>query len=108
MIPAEERRVRRRLLYAQAASLATLALGSAVLIGWLLENAGLKSIVPGFVSMKSNTALGFVLCGAALTLLSRTMVTPPIPLRHRRHGGSRHRAGSVHLRRIPLGLGCGD
>jgi PAS domain S-box-containing protein/diguanylate cyclase (GGDEF)-like protein len=47
------------------------ALGAAVLAGWALDIAFLKSIQPGGVTMKSNTALSMLLCGLALVLLSR-------------------------------------
>jgi signal transduction histidine kinase len=43
-------------------------LGAAVLVGWALELEALKSLFPGGVSMKPNTALSFVLGGAALAL----------------------------------------
>src|SRR4051812_43893086 len=41
-------------------------LGAAVMAGWLLEIEPLKSIVPGFATMKFNTALGFILSGLGL------------------------------------------
>jgi len=46
-----------------------LGLGVVVLIGWALDIKVLTSVLPGFVTMKANTALGFALCGAALRLL---------------------------------------
>lgn len=42
------------------------ATGIAVLIGWALDIEVFKSIAPGFVSMKANTALCFVLLGIAI------------------------------------------
>lgn len=47
-----------------------IAVGAAVLCGWVFGFAPLKTILPGFVTMKANTALAFVLAGGALILLS--------------------------------------
>lgn len=44
------------------------AAGSVVLIGWALDIALLKSVRPGWVAMKPNTAVAFMLTGAALLL----------------------------------------
>jgi PAS domain S-box-containing protein len=46
-------------------------LGVTVLIGWAFDVAALKTVFPGLVTMKANTALGLLLCGVALALLSR-------------------------------------
>ncbi len=40
-----------------------------VLAGWVWDVPALKSVLPGFVSMKANTALGFMLLGLSLWLL---------------------------------------
>lgn len=56
--------------------------GLAVLMGWLLDLPALKSVLPGHVSMKVNTALAFALAGAALVLLASV----PIALRRARTG----------------------
>jgi PAS domain S-box-containing protein len=45
-------------------------LGASVLAGWALDIAFLKSLQPGRVAMKANTAIGMLLNGAALALLS--------------------------------------
>ena len=58
-------------------SLLVVALGASVLIGWAFDIAALKSVFPGLVTMKANTALGMVLCGGALALLSRKQVGTP-------------------------------
>ena len=43
-------------------------LGLIVLTGWALNIEVLKSVLPGFVTMKVNTAICFVLCGVSLLL----------------------------------------
>lgn len=56
---------------------ATLAVaGTAVLAGWTFKIEILKTIVPGFVSMKANTALGFVAAGIALLLIAKSKASP--------------------------------
>ncbi len=49
------------------AAIATLLLGIVVLIGWYTGNRTLIQVMPTFVPMQFNTALGFVLCGLSLT-----------------------------------------
>jgi len=53
-----------------AAGIATLGLGLLVVFGWHAGNRTLVQVMPGFVPMQYNTALGFVLCGAGLALLA--------------------------------------
>ncbi len=48
---------------------AALLLGLVVLVGWYTGNRTLIQVLPQFVPMQYNTALGFVLSGAALLLL---------------------------------------
>ena len=41
--------------------------GIAVLVGWAFDLQPMRSVWPGFVSMKVNTGLAFLLCGVSLT-----------------------------------------
>ena len=52
------------------------AIGVLVLAGWWLDVPALKSVIPGNLSMKPNTALAFVLAGAGLALLSVAPLSP--------------------------------
>jgi PAS domain S-box-containing protein len=54
-----------RWLAGAAASLA-MAVGALVLVGWALDITALKSVLPGLIPMATNTAVGFILAGAAL------------------------------------------
>ncbi len=47
----------------------TMLVGSLVLLGWLLNITLLKTILPGIISIKANTALTFLSAGLALWLL---------------------------------------
>lgn len=52
--------------FPRRAALAVAVLGLCVLIGWVLDITLFKSVFPGVISMKANTALCFMLVGAAL------------------------------------------
>jgi diguanylate cyclase (GGDEF)-like protein len=47
----------------------SVVVGLTVLVGWALDIESIKSVAPGLVSMKANTAIGFVLTGLSLWLL---------------------------------------
>lgn len=51
------------------AAIATIAVGFTVLMGWWLDIPTLKSLLPQWVTMKANTAFGFLLSGIAFWLL---------------------------------------
>ncbi|MBW2281506.1 MAG: protein kinase [Deltaproteobacteria bacterium] len=55
---------------ALVAGAATVLLGLVVILGWYTGNVTLVQVLPNFVPMQYNTALGFVLCGASLVLLA--------------------------------------
>ena len=49
-----------------AAGVVTFALGLVVVYGWHTRNLTLIQVLPSFVPMQYNTALGFILCGGGL------------------------------------------
>ena len=55
--------------FARGAGLVAAMAGGLVLVGWALDLGWLKSVFPGGTTMKPNTAVGFMLSGAALGLL---------------------------------------
>ena len=64
----------------QGASCAVMCAGGLALAGWLFGVEALRSIVPGWTSMKANTAVGLILAGLSLWLLRQD---PPNPARRR-------------------------
>ncbi len=52
-------------------SLLTIAIGLIVLIGWQFDIEALKTVVPGALSMKANTAFCFILSGISLLLIRK-------------------------------------
>lgn len=56
---------------ALAAALVVAAIGIAALAGWLFDLPVLRSVIPGHVAMKANTAVGMVLAAAALAACVR-------------------------------------
>jgi two-component sensor histidine kinase len=66
----EESRIRNRAVRAQlagAAGVGLIVLGSVVIVGWLVRSEPLVRVQPGLAAMKFNTAVLFVLLGAAVT-----------------------------------------
>gem|GEM_PF-1843096 len=59
---------------------AVMLVGILVLTGWMLDYGPLKSIYPGWVSMKPNTAVGLILSGLALVLLAAGKNSPRVRL----------------------------
>ncbi len=57
---------KRHRLYSLAAAIGVLIIGSLVIAGWYLHNDVLRSLVPGAVKMKFNTAVCFVLAAAVV------------------------------------------
>ncbi|MCT7958395.1 EAL domain-containing protein [Laspinema palackyanum] len=55
----------------QGMSIAVTLIGLIVLLGWIFNIPLLKSVLPGLVTMKANTAISFILCGLSLWQLGR-------------------------------------
>jgi len=56
-------------MYCQASAIAAVGVGCLVLCGWAFHIELWKSVFPGLVAMKANTALGLAFSGASLWLL---------------------------------------
>ncbi|MEG4208955.1 PAS domain S-box protein [Microcoleus sp. S13_B4] len=67
--------------FSKKASIAVIAIGCTVLLGWIFHLQPLKSILPGLVTMKANTAICFILGGCSLFIQQRRRVE----LRARKH-----------------------
>jgi len=57
--------------FAVGTALLLIAVGTMVLIAWIYDVESLKQVVQGWPTMKVNTAIGFLLCGAALLIVLR-------------------------------------
>jgi two-component system cell cycle sensor histidine kinase/response regulator CckA len=64
--------------FALIPSVGVALLGALALTGWVLHVEALKRIIPGADPIRPNVAAGMLLCGAALSLLSRKTLTKPI------------------------------
>jgi len=62
------------------AAAVAVTVGAVVLIGWWLGIDALKSIVPGVLTMKVNTAIAFVLLGTGMLLRARGSRAAVLPL----------------------------
>ena len=80
----------RMLLMSRAAAVLSIAVGLAVIVGWLMQAHVLKSLFLGLATMKANTAFCFVLGGVALGALSVSASRSWLP----------------RDRSVGLGLGC--
>ncbi len=67
MTPEKKRKI------AKVLSLVVIIAGVAVMIGWIFNIGILKSISPGWVSMKFDTAIAFVLSGISLYFIVRAI-----------------------------------
>ncbi len=94
---------------AQVASASVIFVGCVVLVGWIYNIAVLKSILPGFVAMRPNTALGFILAGGSLWLQLSTKKRSSGKWRVRRvppRGAIFQDRGSYVFWRRLIGKGC--
>jgi len=55
--------------WSQVASVIVIVIGGLALVGWAFDIPLFKSILPGLTTLKANTAIAFILIGAALWLL---------------------------------------
>lgn len=62
------------------AAAVAVAVGAVVLVGWWLGIDALKSIVPGVLTVKVNTAIAFVLLGGGMLLRARGSRAAVLPL----------------------------
>ncbi len=63
--------------FVSGASIFSVAVGLLGLVGWMLDIAVLKSVIPGQVVIKPNATIALVLCGCSLWLLRSRDARPP-------------------------------
>ncbi|GAB4296526.1 MAG: hypothetical protein Fur0025_34150 [Oscillatoriaceae cyanobacterium] len=56
-------------VWSTIASRIVVGIGTIVIVGWIFDIPLFKSVLPGLVTMKGNTAIGFVMGGIALELM---------------------------------------
>ena len=67
----ENKFIKNLLAFAKLSAWIIIIVGLIVMLGWAFNIASLKSILPSFVSMKSNTAFAFILSGISLLFLQK-------------------------------------
>ena len=70
-------------MYCDASAIAAAGVGCLVLFGWAFHIEHLKSVIPGLVTMKANTALGlaFSMVACSRKAMETWERTSPIPTR---------------------------
>lgn len=82
--------------FSKAASIIVFLIGFTVILGWQFDIALLKSILPGLVTMKVNTAICFMLSGVAIWFLHQK---PVGELNRKRNGTGKGKNGLFSLNR---------
>ncbi len=73
----KEHRLNLYLTISELAGMVTAVIGLLVLVGWAINLPFLKSVLPGFVEMKANAAICFVLTGVSLWSLQIKRIDKP-------------------------------
>jgi hypothetical protein len=68
-------------LFSHACAMVVVGIGSAVLIGWSFEIPILKTGLPGLITMKANTAIGFLMAGLAVLFARSTTSVAGVRIR---------------------------
>src|SRR5262245_18032057 len=95
LLSAQNRRTLTKSKYVvQFTSLLAILMGCCVLVGWVFDIKIFKAIWSGAATMKANVALGFILLGIALRLISKNG-----------NGGSRTRISANLCAAMAAGIG---